>query len=236
MTLRSGWVLRQTALRAHRPTMDPVVWTDALERDLVALARCDAASVGRAASCASRALVEGERALDALARGEDEDGDASVVDARVVSGARALTWAFAECARGYVSARAFGERMGTFGFSGEVKEGLERRYEAEAVAGGGAEARRIASTNRRDAYDGLEWRLDARVASRASLVEAEAKYLLKLGRVGRGGAREGTRTTTLAETDYQTLRAMLREAEAALAASTGAHANRLSKYVRRPKV
>ena len=47
----------------------------------------------------------------------------------------------------------------------------------------------MTSTNRREAYDGLEWRLDARVASRASLVEAEAKYLLKLGRVGRGGAR-----------------------------------------------
>ena len=46
----------------------------------------------------------------------------------------------------------------------------------------------------------------------------------------------GTRTTTLAETDYQTLRAMLREAETALAASTGAHAGRLAKYVRRPKV
>ena len=216
--------------------MDPVVWTDALERDLVALARCDAASVARACACASRALVEGARALDALARGEDADGDGKVVDARVIRGARALAWTFAECARGCVSGRAFGERVGAFGFSGEVKEGLERRYEAEAAAGGGAEARRMTSTNRRDAYDGLEWRLDARVASRASLVEAEAKYLLKLGRVGRGGARAGTRTTTLAETDYQTLRAMLREAETALAASTGAHAGRLAKYVRRPKV
>tara|TARA_B100000683_G_scaffold115373_2_gene113379 strand:+ start:11405 stop:12097 length:693 start_codon:yes stop_codon:yes gene_type:complete len=216
--------------------MDPVVWTDALERDLVALARCDATSVARAASCASRTLVEGARALDALARGEDADGDGKVVDARVIRGARALAWTFAECARGCVSGRAFGERVGAFGFSGEVREGLERRYEAEAAAGGSAEARRMTSTNRRDAYDGLEWRLDARVASRASLVEAEAKYLLKLGRVGRGGARAGTRTTTLAETDYQTLRAMLREAETALAASTGAHAGRLAKYVRRPKV
>ena len=227
---------RHTAPAGSKVGMDPVVWTDALERDLVALARCDAASVARACACASRALVEGARALDALARGEDADGDGKVVDARVIRGARALAWTFAECARGCVSGRAFGERVGAFGFSGEVKEGLERRYEAEAAAGGGAEARRMTSTNRRDAYDGLEWRLDARVASRASLVEAEAKYLLKLGRVGRGGARAGTRTTTLAETDYQTLRAMLREAETALAASTGAHAGRLAKYVRRPKV
>ena len=78
--------------------MDPVVWTDTLERDLVALARCDATSVARAASCASRALVEGARALDALARGEDAGGDGRVVDARVIRGARALTWTFADCA------------------------------------------------------------------------------------------------------------------------------------------
>ena len=116
--------------------MDPVVWTDALERDLVALARCDATSVARAASCVSRALVEGARALDALARGEDADGDGKVVDARVIRGARALAWTFAECARGCVSGRAFGERVGAFGCSGEVKEGLERRYEAEAAGFG----------------------------------------------------------------------------------------------------
>lgn len=196
--------------------MEPVVWTKAIERDMRALA-ARSLDVVDAACEDAMALASGERAVE-----------------RAASDARALAWAFAECARGCVTSDAFGKRMRGFGFDDAKAETLTRRYAEEALRGErGAATRRGTATNRSDAYDGLEWRLDANVSSRASLVESEAKYLLKLG-LARGDDG-GTKKTTLAETDYQTLKALKDACESALAASTGAHATRLARYVRRPK-
>ena len=198
--------------------MEPVVWTKAIERDLRALAALKPLDVVDAAC--EDAMAAGVGRARGRARGARRAG------ARVgVRGVRARV-------RDERRVREAGMRG--FGFDDAKAETLTRRYAEEATRGErGAATRRATATNRSDAYDGLEWRLDANVASRASLVESEAKYLLKLG-LARGDDG-GTKKTTLAETDYQTLKALKDACESALAASKGAHAARLARYVRRPK-
>lgn len=177
------------------------------------------------ASLASRSEPELDAAcalaVDVLARGARAEARAG----KEFAEARALAWFFVACASGGVSEDALEKRLRARGFD----EGRAGRVRAAYARGRGA-ATRGTATRRGARYDGLTWRLDAVVASRSSLVEGEAKYLLELGRMTRA-----ERVRSMCECDYQTLRALKESCESALAASEGAHAVRLARYVRRPK-
>lgn len=198
--------------------MDPVAIPTRAADALRALARCAASDVG---ACATRAVehVASGTALEASARARGRASETS----------EALGWFFLACARGGVGDDGFATRCARLGFS---EEGTAVVGEAYARARAVAVERRTSSGER---YDGLAWRLDGVVASRASLVEGEAKYLMELRRLRESVEGEGGRGRTLFEIDYQTLKALRDECESALAASSGAHAVRLAKYVRRPK-
>lgn len=191
--------------------MDPVAVPAHAESALASLAARSEAEVDAACATAVDVLARGARAGE---RGGKEFAEA-----------RALAWFFVACASGGVSEDALEKRLRARGFD-DARAGRVRA----AYARGGGASRRGTETRRGARYDGLTWRLDGVVASRSSLVEGEAKYLLELRRMTRA-----ERLTSLCECDYQTLRALKESCESALAASEGAHAVRLARYVRRPK-
>ena len=221
--------------------MDPVVFTADVARDLKALTGKDAAGARDAAARAMSVALRGEDELATTGTGDDSNDAASIRGTSMTDderrGVRALAWVFMESLRACLTRETFEKKCAGFGFAGDASAALGETYASEAFKGAFMRAMSSASaTNRGMRYDGLQWRLDVRVASRALHVEADPKYLLKLGRRrvdGRGGVAETA--STLVETDYQTLNAMREECEKALAACSSAHASRLARYVRRPK-
>jgi hypothetical protein len=174
------------------------------------------------------------------AEGGTNDEDARSMDEKTtISVVTALAWAFWECARFGTSVEAFEKKMRGFGMD-DARANATREVYAMVRAASVGRGCGVA-THRGRAYDGLSWRLDVRVASRAMAMEAEAKYLLRLGRrryspVGDVGDGEETVVEkTLVECDYAQLKAMRDACEKALASTHGAHAGRLARYVRRPK-
>ena len=191
--------------------MDPVALPPHAESALASLAARSDAELDAACATAVDVLARGARA------GERFGSECAA--------SRALAWFFVACASGGVREDGVETRLRARGFDHERASLVGRAY-----ARGRAAATRGTATSRGARYDGLTWRLDGVVASRSSLVEGEAMYLMELGRIGGKG-----RVTSLCECDYQTLRALRETCERALAASEGARAVRLARYVRRPK-
>lgn len=207
-----------------RAIMDPVTWSRAIERDLVSGLRTASADVADATA---------RRAIALLGTGAFKAEDGASVPPRAGC-VEALASALASCVRVKASSEVLERRMAGLGIGAEARTAVKRRYEEDCASRAGREAiARGVATHRGRAYDGLEWRLDVQVASRASLVEAVPKYTLRLGtmRVDGRGARE---ETTL-ECDYAALKALRDDCARALEATSGAHADRLARYVRRPK-
>lgn len=228
--------------------MDPVVFTADVARDVRVIANKSFNDVIDAIASAMAIALEDEdeRPRASATVGGDDDGrergrragDARTWTTDERRGVRALAWVFIECLRASLTREAFEKRLVGFGFAPDASAAAGETYESARFKSAFTRAMSNANATNRGSmkYDGLNWRLDVRVASRALHMEAEPKYLLRLRRRrvdGRGGV-DGT-TTTFAETDYQTLNAMREECEKALEACSGARANRLARYVRRPK-
>lgn len=221
--------------------MDPVVFTADVSKDVKSLVGKDDVAIRELAARAIRVALEGEGEL-ATSAGQDVSNE--VASSRGLSttdderrGVRALAWVFMESLRACLTRETFEKKCAGFGFASDASAVLGETYASAAFKDAFTRAMSNANaTNRGIRYDGLNWRLDVRVASRALHVEADPKYLLKLGRRqvdGLGGVAETV--STFVETDYQTLNAMREECEKALAACSSAHASRLARYVRRPK-